>query len=216
MEVIRKAQITLWFVLITVVNCYAQSKHLLFKTEFGNFKAVLYDYTPHHRDLMLRSIRDHVYHDALFNRIIENFVVQGGEHDIDIAKREAADPLHQQPRLAAEFDDRAFHKMGALGAGRDGNPEKASFLNQIYFVVGKKITATELDNLELKKGIKYTATQRKEYLNNGGQPRLDHDYTVFGEIYEGFEVIMKISRLKTDNQDYPLQKVPFQIVEISK
>ncbi|MDR6733637.1 MULTISPECIES: peptidylprolyl isomerase [unclassified Sphingobacterium] len=216
MEVIRKVQITLWFVLITVVNCYAQSKHLLFKTEFGNFKAVLYDYTPHHRDLMLRSIRDHVYHDALFNRIIENFVVQGGEHDIDIAKREAADPLHQQPRLAAEFDDRAFHKMGALGAGRDGNPEKASFLNQIYFVVGKKITATELDNLELKKGIKYTATQRKEYLNNGGQPRLDHDYTVFGEIYEGFEVIMKISRLKTDNQDYPLQKVPFQIVEISK
>ncbi|MDQ1151027.1 peptidylprolyl isomerase [Sphingobacterium zeae] len=216
MKAIRKVQITLYFVLITVFNGYAQSKHLLFKTEFGNFKAVLYDYTPHHRDLMLRSIRDHVYHDALFNRIIENFVVQGGEHDVDIAKREAADPLHQQPRLAAEFDDRAFHKMGALGAGRDGNPEKASFLNQIYFVVGKKITAAELHNLELKKGIKYTAAQRKEYLAKGGQPRLDHDFTVFGEIYEGFGVIMKISQLKTDNQDYPLQKVPFEIIEISK
>jgi peptidyl-prolyl cis-trans isomerase B (cyclophilin B) len=152
----------------------------------------------------------------LFNRIIENFVVQGGEHDIDIEKREAADPLHKKPRLAAEFDDRAFHKMGALGAGRDGNPAKASFLNQIYFVVGKKITAAELDSLELKKGIKYTAAQRKEYLARGGQPRLDHDFTVFGEIYEGFDVIMKISRVKTDKQDYPLHKVPFKIVEINK
>ncbi|WP_411973793.1 peptidylprolyl isomerase [Sphingobacterium sp. Lzh-3] len=212
----RKILTILCFVFIVFGNCYAQSKHLLFKTDFGDFKVALYDYTPNHRDLMLRSIRDTVYQGALFNRIIENFVVQGGEHDIDIEKREAADPLHKKPRLAAEFDDRAFHKMGALGAGRDGNPAKASFLNQIYFVVGKKITAAELDSLELKKGIKYTAAQRKEYLARGGQPRLDHDFTVFGEIYEGFEVIMKISRVKTDKQDYPLHKVPFKIVEISK
>lgn len=212
----RKILTILCFLFIVLGNCYAQSKHLLFKTDFGDFKVVLYDYTPNHRDLMLRSIRDTVYQGALFNRIIENFVVQGGEHDIDIEKREAADPHHKKPRLAAEFDDRAFHKMGALGAGRDGNPAKASFLNQIYFVVGKKITSAELDSLELKKGIKYTAAQRKEYLARGGQPRLDHDFTVFGEIYEGFEVIMKISRVKTDKQDYPLHKVPFKIVEISK
>lgn len=83
-------------------------------------------------------------------------------------------------------------------------------------MVGKKITAAELDSLELKKGIKYTAAQRQEYLARGGQPRLDHDFTVFGEIYEGLEVIMKISRVKTDKQDFPLHNVPFKIVEISK
>ncbi len=216
MRTMKKIQAIICFVLIALGNCYAQSKHLLFKTAFGDFKVVLYDYTPHHRDLMLRSIQDRVYQGALFNRIIENFVVQGGEHDLDIEKREAVDPSHQKPRLAAEFDDRAFHKMGALGAGRDGNPEKASFLNQIYFVVGKKITAAELDSLEAKKGIKYTDVQRKEYLAHGGQPRLDHDFTVFGEIYEGFEVILKISQVKTDKQDYPLAKVPFEVVEIGK
>ncbi|MDM1296396.1 peptidylprolyl isomerase [Sphingobacterium sp. N143] len=195
-------------------NIHAQTKHLLFKTAIGNFKVVLYDFTPNHRDLILRSIRDSVYQDALFNRIIENFVVQGGEHDVDIAKREAADSLKRKPRLAPEFDERAFHKIGSLGAGRDGNIEKASFLNQIYFVVGKKINAAELDSLEMKKGIKYTAAQRKEYLDQGGQPRLDHDFTVFGEVYEGLDVILKISQVKTDKQDYPVQKIPFKVLEI--
>lgn len=202
--------------LIWAANSFAQSKRLLFKTAFGEFKVVLYDFTPHHRELMLKSIKDSVYKNALFNRIIENFVVQGGEHDIDIEKREAADSLHRKPRLAAEFDQRAFHKMGALGAGRDGNLEKASFLNQIYFVVGKKISSADLDDLEAKKGIKYTEEQRKEYLAHGGQPRLDHDFTVFGEIYQGLNVILQISRVKTDTQDFPLTKVPFSIVEINE
>lgn len=212
----KKYTLMICLFLIWAANSFAQSKRLLFKTAFGEFKVVLYDFTPHHRELMLKSIKDSVYKDALFNRIIENFVVQGGEHDIDIEKREAADSLHRKPRLAAEFDQRAFHKMGALGAGRDGNPEKASFLNQIYFVVGKKISSADLDGLEVKKGIKYTEEQRKEYLAHGGQPRLDHDFTVFGEIYQGLNVILKISRVKTDKQDFPLTKVPFSIVEINE
>lgn len=212
----RKITLIIAIVFIWMSNTNAQSKRLLFKTAFGEFKVVLYDFTPNHRDLMLKSIKDSVYQGALFNRIIENFVVQGGEHDIDIEKKEAADPQHRKPRLAAEFDQRAFHKMGALGAGRDGNPEKASFLNQIYFVVGKKISSAELDGLEIKKGIKYSKEQRVEYLLRGGQPRLDQDFTVFGEIYQGLDVILKISRLKTDQQDFPLEKVPFSIVEIKE
>lgn len=200
--------------LSVVVVAKSQTHRLLFQTDYGNFKVVLYDYTPKHRDLILKSIQTKVYKDALFNRIISNFVVQGGEHDIDIEKREAADPTNQKPRLAPEFDDRAFHKIGALGAGRDGNLEKASFLNQIYFVVGKKTTASELDALELKKNIKYTSDQRDSYLKMGGQPRLDHDYTVFGEIYEGLDVLLNISRVKTDAQDYPLREVRFELSEI--
>lgn len=208
--ILRKA-VVLVALVISIQFSFAQSKKILFQTEYGDIKVELFDFTPNHRDLILNSITDSVYQGALFNRIIKDFVVQGGEHDIDIEIREKANPNLPKPRLAPEFDDRAFHKIGVLGAGRDGNPEKASFLNQIYFVVGKTVTNADLDALEQKKGMKYTAAQRAEYLKNGGLPRLDKDYTVFGRIIDGLDVIMKISHLPTDSKDYPLEKVPFTL-----
>ena len=203
-----------FFFLVFCQFTMAQSHKIAFKTDYGIIKVMLYDFTPKHRDLMLQSIKDFTYQGALFNRIIEDFVVQGGEHDVDIARREAADPSGKESRLKGEFDRRAFHKIGALGQGRDDNPEKASFLNQIYFVVGKNVTEEDLEKLEIKKGIKFTKEQRTEYLKNGGQPRLDGDYTVFGEIYEGLEVIKAISRFKTDKNDYPTSPVRFSVTLI--
>lgn len=199
------------FILFFSLMTHAQSKHVQFETPYGTFKVLLYDFTPKHRDLFVESIQDDVYKDALFNRVIKDFVVQGGEHDIDIEKREKENPAAGKPRLAAEFDDRAFHKLGALGAGRDDNPEKASFLNQIYFVVGKPVTEKDLADLAQKKHIQFTADQRASYLRDGGLPRLDHDYTVFGEVYEGFDVLLKISKVATDKANYPIQAIPFQV-----
>ncbi|QBQ41037.1 peptidylprolyl isomerase [Sphingobacterium psychroaquaticum] len=196
---------------ICTIGLQAQTYRLSFETPYGVFKVQLYDYTPQHRDLILNAIKTDVYKDALFNRVIKNFVVQGGEHDIDIEKREAADPAQGKPRLAPEFDARAFHKMGVLGAGRDNNPSKSSFLNQIYFVVGKPVTEQELNELSRKKNHEFTAEQRAEYLKNGGLPRLDGDYTVFGEVYEGFDVLLKISGVTTDKLDYPVEKIPFKL-----
>lgn len=204
----RRAVLLLLFFLFYQALSFGQTNRLLFKTSFGDVKVVLYDFTPNHRELILTAIKDGTYASSFFNRIISGFVVQGGEHDIDIEKRESADPLQSKPRLAPEFDQRAFHKVGALGAGRDDNPDKASFLNQLYFVVGKPVSAVDLDSLEVRKGIKYTASQRAHYLKSGGQPRLDGDYTVFGEVYEGLDVLLKISKVKTDSLDYPI--VPFQ------
>jgi len=189
----------------------AQTKQLIFETNYGNFKAVLYDYTPKHRDLILKAIDNDVYKNAFFNRIIQNFVVQGGEHDTDIAKREVSIPLEKRNRLTPEFDDKAFHKIGALGAGRDENVEKASFLNQFYFVVGKPVKMEELLDIQKKKGIKFTDEQIQTYLTQGGLPRLDGDYTVFGEITEGLEVLMQISKLKTNETDEPLKPISFVI-----
>lgn len=194
----------------------AQSHKLLFKTEHGSFKVMLYDFTPKHQKLILDAIRNDVYKDALFNRVIENFVVQGGEHDDDIAKKEKDLPANEHYRLPAEFDSRAFHKMGALGAGRDDNPQKASFLNQIYFVVGKPVSVDDLDTIEQKKGIKFTKEQRETYFFEGGFPRLDGDYTVFGEVYEGLDVLLKISKFKTNEKDAPLHPVSFEIIEIKE
>ncbi|MFD2556411.1 peptidylprolyl isomerase [Sphingobacterium tabacisoli] len=201
----------LLFFLFNQALSFGQTSRLLFKTTFGEVKVVLYDFTPKHRELILTAIKEGTYASSFFNRIIYDFVVQGGEHDIDIEKRESADPLGVKPRLNPEFDERAFHKVGALGAGRDGNPMKASFLNQLYFVVGKSVSAEELDKLELKKGIKYTAGQREYYLKYGGQPRLDGDYTVFGEVCEGLDVLLKISKVKTDSLDYPIEPIKFTL-----
>lgn len=210
-----KKTLSLCLALIIYMGVSAQTHRILFKTNYGSFKVVLYDYMPKHRDLFLDAIKTDVYRDALFNRVIENFVVQGGEHDVDIAKREAAHPELGKPRLAGEFDPRAYHKVGAFGAGRDDNPKKASFLNQLYFIVGKTVSNDELDALEKKKGFKYSSEARNTYLKIGGQPRLDNDYTVFGEVYEGLSVLMEISRVKTDKEDYPLKAIDFTIEEIN-
>lgn len=211
-----KSYLYLFLLIFLPIQFWAQSHKLQFKTEHGSFKVMLYDFTPKHKQLILDAIKNDVYKDALFNRIIENFVVQGGEHDDDIALREKDLPLNEHYRLPAEFDSRAFHKMGALGAGRDDNPQKASFLNQIYFVVGKPVSVTDLDNIEQKKGIKFTKEQHEIYLSKGGLPRLDSDYTVFGEVYEGLDVLLKISKLKTNEKDAPLQPVSFEIIEIKE
>lgn len=197
-------------------HVFAQSKKLLFETNYGNFKVLLYDYTPKHQQLMLNAIKNDVYKNALFNRIIENFVVQGGVHDDEIAQQEINLPENEKQRLAAEFNPKAIHKIGALGAGRDDNLDKASFLNQIYFVVGKSVSKEDIENIQLKKGITYTAEQQEMYLTKGGLPRLDNDYTVFGEVYEGLEVLFKISKVKTNQNDYPVQPVTFTITEITE
>lgn len=206
-----------YLLILTVLLCLpglAQSHRLLFKTPYGTFKVVLYDFTPKHQKLILEALKEDVYKQALFNRIISGFVVQGGEHDDAIAEREKQLSETDRKRLAAEIDPRAYHKRGALGAGRDDNPSKASFLNQIYFVIGKPVTAEELNNYEQKKGISYSEEQRNVYLSQGGLPRLDGDYTVFGEVYDGFEVLLRISNLPTDAKDAPLAPVAFDIEEI--
>ncbi|MHC5202104.1 peptidylprolyl isomerase [Myroides sp. LJL119] len=201
---------------LCISGALAQSHKLLFKTNYGDFKVVLYDFTPKHQALILQAIEQGEYNDALFNRVVENFVVQGGEHDIDIAQREKDLPLKKKKRLAPEFNSQAYHKVGALGAGRDDNPEKGSFLNQIYFVVGDKVTQEDLAALNAKsdRNWSYNDEQTMDYLHKGGAPRLDGDYTVFGEVYEGLDVLQKISKVKTDSKDYPIEKVTFEIQEI--
>lgn len=211
-----KSYLYLLVLIFVPMQFLAQSHKLQFKTTHGSFKVVLYDFTPKHKQLILNAIKDDVYKDALFNRIIENFVVQGGEHDDDIAQREKDLPVNEHYRLPAEFDSRAFHKIGALGAGRDDNVQKASFLNQVYFVVGKPVSVNDLDTIEQKKDIKFTKEQRETYFSKGGLPRLDGDYTVFGEVYEGLDILLKISKIKTNEKDAPLQPVSFEIIEIKE
>lgn len=202
--------LTAW-VMAFGASMYAQSTHLLFSTDSGTFKVMLYDFTPKHKALMLEQIKKKAYKKAFFNRIVDGFVVQGGELDDVILEREKASGVNEG-RLAPEFNDSAFHKIGALGAGRDDNLEKASFFKQIYFVVGKPVDEAHFETLAVKYNKHFSEERKAYYLKNGGQPRLDGDYTVFGEVAEGLDVLLRISKAKSNSKTQLAKKpIKFEI-----
>lgn len=197
--------------LICTFTVKAQTNYIRLSTSKGNIVIMLYDQTPNHRDNLISLVKKGLFRDQEFNRVIKNFVSQGGELDDTILNREKLNPLQPAERLAAEIRPELFHKRGALGAGRNDNPEKSSYPDQIYLVEGKIQTDAELDELEIKKGIKFSAEQREVYKKTGGIPRLDQDYTVFGEIVKGLDVARAINFVNTDQQDRPLKKESFRI-----
>lgn len=206
---------TLGLTLITIV-CYAQPRFVRMETNKGNVTVMLYEETPKHRDAFLKSIKNGLYDHAAFNRVIKAFVSQGGELDETILDREKLSPEKPLARIPAEIVPALFHKKGALGAGRNDNPAHSSYLTQIYLVVGKPQTDEELNAWEQKKGHKYSAKQRETYKTIGGIPRLDLDYTVFGEIVEGMEVADAINSSPTDKNDLPLEPITFTPKVLSK
>lgn len=205
--------IILSFLICTV---QAQTNYVSLTTSKGNILIMLYDATPNHRDNFINQVKKGLFKDQEFNRVIKNFVSQGGELDETILDREKLNPQAPVQRLAAEIRPELFHKKGALGAGRNDNPEKSSYLDQIYLVEGKIQTDAQLDELELKKGIKFSAAQRETYKTIGGIPRLDQDYTVFGEIVSGIEVAKAINNVPTDKNDHPIKKEGFTIHILNK
>ncbi len=194
----------------------AQSSLVQLSTNMGNITVVLYDETPKHRDMFLQNIRKGLFDKAQFNRVIKSFVCQGGELDDTILHREKLHPKTPLQRIPAEIMPSLIHKKGALGMGRNDNPEKSSYLSQIYLVEGKIQTDAQLDAIEEKKGMKYSPQQRETYKTIGGIPRLDKDYTVFGEIVEGLNTAEAINAVATNKDDVPLKPVVFTPRILSK
>ncbi|MNS58202.1 putative bifunctional phosphatase/peptidyl-prolyl cis-trans isomerase [compost metagenome] len=120
--------------------------------------------------------------------------------------------------VAAEFNDSLFHKKGVLAAARDNNPAKASSGCQFYIVQGKKYTEADLDRIEQTRlqGKKIPLSQREVYKTIGGTPFLDRNYTVYGEVVEGIELVDKIAATKTDGNDRPIQDMRMKVELLSK
>lgn len=177
-------------------------------TDFGVIKLMLYNETPLHRDNMLKLVNEKYYDSTLFHRVIRDFMIQGGD---PLSKKAAEGVMLGSGdigyTLPAEFNPALFHKKGVIAAARDNNPEKRSSGCQFYIVEGKKLTDSELDNIEKRTGIKYTAEQREAYKTSGGTPHLDQNYTVYGEVYEGLHVVDSISHVATAPGDRPLKDV---------
>jgi cyclophilin family peptidyl-prolyl cis-trans isomerase len=183
-------------------------------TDYGIIKLMLYNETPLHRDNMLKLVNEKFYDSTLFHRVIRDFMIQGGDPD---SKKAAPDAMLGSGDIGytvqAEFRPELVHKKGALAAARNNNPEKRSSGCQFYIVEGKTLTDSELDNIEKRTGTKYTPEQREDYKTIGGTPFLDQSYTVYGEVYEGLNVVDSISQVATAPGDRPLKDVRMFIKE---
>ncbi len=181
-------------------------------TDSGVIIVRLYDKTPKHRDNFIRLANEHFFDSLIFHRVINGFMIQGGDPSSKNAPPGvmlgSGDVGYTIP---AEFDTSLFHKKGALAAARTNNPERASSGCQFYIVQGKQYTDADLNMLELQMGIKFSPLKRKMYKTIGGTPFLDMNYTVFGEVESGLEIIDKIASVPTAPGDRPLGDVRMYI-----
>lgn len=185
-------------------------------TTEGTVVLRLYDSTPLHRDNFLRLVKSHYYDSVLFHRVIKNFMIQAGDPNSKHA--EPGKPLGNGDlgyTIPAEFRPTIFHKKGVLASARESdniNPEKRSSASQFYIVQGRTFTDKEMDSIEVAclHGYKLPAAHREVYKTIGGTPQLDQNYTVFGEVVSGFDVVEKIASTPTSkgqDRDRPLQDV---------
>ena len=236
-------------------------------TDYGTLVIELYNETPKHRDNMVKLVNEGAFDSLLFHRVIENFMIQGG--DPDSRNAQPGDTLGNgglDYQVDAEFNPDLFHKKGALGAARDGNLERASSSMQFYIVQGKVFNDSLLLNAEeringwlsehyfkndpvnkalvdslqkaegnknwelytqisdsirsLAKGYenfdRYTIpeSQREVYKSIGGTPHLDQNYTVFGEVVKGLEVVDSIAAVSTGPFDRPEADVRIQTIKV--
>lgn len=243
------------------------------ETPYGNMKVKLYGQTPLHKQNFVTLVKEHFYDSLLFHRVIEDFMIQGGDPDSKNApKGKMLGAGSHGERIPAEFVDGLYHKRGALAAARDNNPEKKSSGCQFYIVQGKVYSNKDLNHIEeqhnasvkqkmlndwLKsddskadqealtklqrarnfaafnhycdslvehlvatnpdaKLFKFSPEQRKTYTTDGGAPFLDGDYTVFGEVIEGLNIIDSIAAVETDRNDRPLNDVMMKMRIVKK
>ncbi len=244
-----------------------QRKKVEMVTNYGTMVIELYNETPLHRDNFINLANNNAYDSLLFHRVINKFMIQGG--DPDSRKAKSNDTLGEGDApygIHAEFNTNLFHKKGVLAAARDNHPEKVSSAMQFYIVQGAILNDSLLERAEkrinqrkareyykndtekksLLDTIQYAMdnrnrkrynvlldsilslaykeesfkvyvipeNQREVYKSIGGTPHLDQNYTVFGEVIEGIDVLDSIANTPTDSRDRPLNDVRIQAVKL--
>ncbi len=200
-------------ILATLCGCNNDGNtYALISTDMGDMKVKLYNSTPQHRDNFIKLAEEGFYDGTLFHRIIAGFMIQGGDPDSKDAP--AGQSLGMGgPGYTIPAEIGALHLTGALAAARTSNPAKASSGSQFYIVHGKPVTDMELDQIGQRAGRPYSDIQRELYKELGGTPQLDFEYTVFGEVVEGFEVIDAIAKVSTNPSagNRPLEDVKMTV-----
>lgn len=176
-------------------------------TRHGDIKVRLYKDTPLHRANFVRLAKAGFYDQGEFYRVVKDFAIQGGDSDNRTMKQGAY-------KLPQEFNRKYIHKKGALAMARYGderNPDKESSSHNFYIVQGNPVPLEQLRSWETTHGIKYIPEEIKIYTTIGGEPSLDTEYTVFGEVIEGLDVVDKIADEPVDGSKWPKNIVTHKI-----
>lgn len=207
-----------------------QRAEVTLQTTHGKIVLALYNQTPLHRDNFLRLVDRGFYDGVLFHRIIEKFMIQSGDStSINVPASEYIPYEGEEPyTIPAEFRfPELFHRRGVLAAAREGddvNPERTSSFSQFYIVWGKFYTPKEMREMQEKvnerENPECRVTFPKEVIDayeiDGGTPHLDGNYTVFGEVIKGLDVVGAIQAVKTDSLDRPIKDVRIKKAFVSK
>lgn len=204
---------------MVLAGCRQKVNVVVMDTTMGTIELKLYDETPLHRDNLIQLVKEGAYDSLLFHRVIQDFMIQGGDPDSKNAEPGVLLGEGDRPyTVPAEFrlDQGIFHRRGVLGAAREGddvNPEQRSSAMQFYIVWGRVFDDEGLDRMQERLdrstggSVTLTPEMREVYKTIGGTPHLDGQYTVFGEVVSGLEVVDAIQRVPTDENDRPLEDV---------
>lgn len=179
---------------------------VLMKTSVGDLLLELSELTPNHRDNFLKLVESSYYDGIIFHRVIDGFMIQAGDNSL----RKSGDVPFSSQKIDKEFRQELIHKKGALAAARmpdNINPNKQSSPTQFYIVKGTAQSESSVRNYEAGKLNDYSNEQIQAYLDYGGAPQLDGEYTIFGQLIDGFDVLDKISATNTDNRDKPIEDI---------
>jgi len=205
----------------TIAQAQETETLVLIDTSMGKIKVKLFNDTPLHRDNFIKLVKENHYDGLLFHRVIKQFMIQGGDitsKNAPIDKDLGGGDLDYTIPAEIVFP-KYFHKNGVLCAARIGdeeNPEKASSPSQFYIVTGEFFTEMELNKMEATQNIKLTPEQREAYMLKGGVPRLDGNYTIFGEVVSGMKVVNKIQLSNTNDRNRPLKNIVIKSMAIVK
>ena len=215
----KKTLFTLSLAVVLLTSGQKPEERIVLETTLGEIELKLYDETPLHRDNFRSLVAEGAYDSLLFHRVIRDFMIQGGDPDSKLAEPGALLGEGDRPyTVPAEFrlEEGIFHRRGVLAAAResdDVNPEQRSSAMQFYIVWGRVFDDEGLDKvqerLDARTGgrVVLTPEMRETYKTVGGTPHLDGQYTVFGEVTHGLEVVDAIQQVATDENDRPLEDV---------
>ncbi len=196
-------------------------KQVRIETSLGTMVVELFDETPEHRDNFLKLVKEGFYQDLLWHRVISGFMAQGGDPQSRGAEAGmrlgSGGPGYTIP---AEIDPQFIHVKGALAAARQGdqvNPARRSSGSQFYIVQGRDVSAQMLQGVvnsrrkSSSEPFSYTPDQIAAYQELGGTPHLDMQYTVFGRVIEGLDVLDAICAAQVAQSSRPLEDITMQM-----
>lgn len=201
-------------------NKLPHNDYVKIETDSGTMIAKLYDQTPRTTNNFVKLVKRHFYDGLLFHRVVKGFMIQGGDPESKHAKAgQILGNASLKYTIPAEFDTSLFHEKGAIAMARetdDINPKKASSSTQFYIVEGRIFTDAEMNRIEEQFHIKIPESHREIYKTIGGAPFLDMNYTIFGQVISGLDVIDKIAHAAKDKNDRPLHDIKMKIILLKR